>query len=120
MSPPKPLNLAPLSQNIAINPSHVANHPMSLILKETTSGFDFDVTDRETDHQLYTIRGSIEAKTATKAVYDAKGTHLFNLVKEKSWNPKYYELLRPDGTPFVETTFKWGSKSSSSPPSVCD
>ena len=114
MSPPSSKILPPLATPISLLPSHVADKPISLILTEIKSGYDFTVTDRATSEIVYKIKGHTDARTATKEVLDPKGQHLFSLVKPNVRLPKEYHLIRPDGSPFVDVEYKWGSTSPAS------
>ena len=112
MGPPSPKQLVPLTQPIALDPDHIASKPISLVITETVSGYDFTITDRSTSQTLYTVKGRSDSQHFYKDVYDAKDVHIFSLVKENKAMPKHYALLKPDGTEWLPVDFKWGSESS--------
>lgn len=114
MGPPSPKQLPPLTQPIALDPDHIASRPISLVITETVSGYDFTITDRATSQNLYTVKGRSDSQQFYKDVYDAKDVHIFSLVKENKALPKHYALLKPDGTEWLPVEFKWGSEFSPS------
>lgn len=113
MSPPKHRELPPLQNSIAILPDYIAIRSTTLVLTETTSGYDFDITDRATGDVLFTVKGSTDSQTANKEVLDTKGRPLFALRKKNARYPTDHRLEAPDGSPFMSVEWSWSSKLSS-------
>ena len=105
-------DLPPLSTSIAILPDYIAVRCTTLILTETASGYDFDITDQTTGETVFTVKGSKDSQTVSKAVFDAKGKEIFALRKQNtsSSSNRNHRLEAPDGSPFMATEFSWGGK----------
>ena len=111
MSPPKDLELPPIQNSVAILPDYIAIRSTTLVLTETTSGYDFDITDRATGDVLFTVKGSTDSQHVNKEVLDTKGRLLFALRKKNARIPKDHRLEAPDGTPFMDVEWSWSSTS---------
>ena len=111
MSPPKDRDLPPLQNSIALLSDYIAIRSTTLILVETSSGYDFDIIDRATGAILFTVKGFTNSQDATKEVFDIKGRQIFALRKKNSRYPTNHCLESPDGSTFMAVEWSWGSMS---------
>lgn len=121
MSPPQDRSLPPLRDPIGLLPDYIAVRSTTLILEETASGYDFDITDQKTGEKVFTVKGHTDSQTVSKEVFDTKGHQIFALRKTNTRPPKNHRLEAPDGSPFMAVEWSWGSKYSLSlaPRSSC-
>ena len=115
MSPPQDHDLAPLRDPVGLLSDYIAVRSTTLILEETASGYDFDITDRITGAKIFTVKGNTDSQTASKEVLDTKGHQIFALRKDNTRAPKNHRLEAPDGSSFMVVEWSWGGKHSSSP-----
>ena len=88
MSPPQDHDLAPLRDPVGLLSDYIAVGSTTLILEETASGYDFDITDRITGAKIFTVKGNTDSQTASKEVLDTKGHQMFALRKDNTRAPE--------------------------------
>ena len=115
MSPPQDRDLLPLQDSIGLLADYIAVRSTTLILEETASDYDFDISDRKTGEKVFTVKGKADSHTISKIVLDAKGHEIFALRKDNTRSPKNHRLEAPDGSPFMAVEWSWGGKRSLSP-----
>lgn len=115
MSPPQDRDLPPLREPIGLLSDHIAVRSTTLILEETASDYDFDISDRKTGEKVFAVKGKADAQTISKAVLDTRGHEIFALRKDNTRSPKNHRLEAPDGSPFMVVEWSWGGKRSLSP-----
>ncbi|KAG7006522.1 hypothetical protein G7Y79_00014g036970 [Physcia stellaris] len=108
MSPPQNRDLPPLRDSIGLLSDYIAVCSTTLILEETASDYDFDISDRKTGEKVFTVKGKADSQTISKAVLDTEGHEVFALRKDNTRIPKNHRLEAPDGSPFMAVEWSWG------------
>ncbi|KAI9801091.1 MAG: hypothetical protein M1833_002959 [Piccolia ochrophora] len=108
-----PDQLAPLPNPIGVFPQFIAQHPVTIVLKERTlsiSGDDFHIKDAGTGQSVLIVRGRVMSMSGRKEVSDPQGNPLFTIRKElMSFLGNYY-LEDPSGKRFLDVKGKLGFK----------